>query len=74
MEESYLGGIAIVGFDFAPRGWALCNGQILPINQNQALFSLLGTQYGGMEEQLLPCRICRGEPRCMWVIVFLRDR
>ena len=47
MEDSYLGSIAIVGFDFAPRGWAFCNGQLLPIAQNQALFSLLGTQYGG---------------------------
>jgi microcystin-dependent protein len=35
------------GFNFAPKGWALCNGQLLPINQNQALFALLGTQYGG---------------------------
>ncbi|MCA9565839.1 MAG: phage tail protein [Myxococcales bacterium] len=37
----------MVGFNFAPRGWAFCDGQILPINQNQALFSLLGTTYGG---------------------------
>ena len=37
----------MVSFDFAPRGWALCNGQLLPINQNQALFSLLGTTFGG---------------------------
>jgi microcystin-dependent protein len=36
-----------IAFNYAPRGWALCNGQILPINQNQALFSLLGTTYGG---------------------------
>jgi microcystin-dependent protein len=36
-----------VSFNFAPKGWALCNGQLLPINQNQALFSLLGTTYGG---------------------------
>jgi microcystin-dependent protein len=39
--------IKIVSFNFAPKGWALCNGQLLPINQNQALFSLLGTTYGG---------------------------
>jgi microcystin-dependent protein len=39
--------IEIFSFNFAPRGWALCNGQLLPINQNQALFSLLGTTYGG---------------------------
>lgn len=47
MSEPFLGQIKMVGFNFAPRGWALCNGQILPINQNQALFSLLGTTYGG---------------------------
>ncbi|GAA4391250.1 phage tail protein [Hymenobacter koreensis] len=43
----YLGEIMMVSWNFAPRGWALCNGQFLPINQNQALFSLLGTQFGG---------------------------
>jgi microcystin-dependent protein len=42
-----LGQISIFGFNFAPRGWAFCNGQILPIAQNTALFSLLGTTYGG---------------------------
>jgi microcystin-dependent protein len=47
MSEPYLGEIRIVGFNFPPRGWATCDGQILPINQNQALFSLLGTTYGG---------------------------
>ena len=45
--EPFLGQIQIFGFNFAPRGWAFCNGQILPISQNSALFSLLGTQYGG---------------------------
>jgi microcystin-dependent protein len=45
--ENYLGEIRPVAFNFAPRGWALCQGQILPINQNTALFSLLGTTYGG---------------------------
>src|SRR5882762_9763283 len=39
--------IRIMAFNFAPKGWAMCNGQLLPINQNQALFSLLGTTYGG---------------------------
>ena len=43
----YLGEIMMVAFNFAPRGFALCNGQLLPINQNQALFALLGTMYGG---------------------------
>ncbi|PUA38192.1 phage tail protein [Paenibacillus elgii] len=47
MSEPYLGQIKLFAFGFAPRGWAQCNGQILPINQNQALFSLLGTYYGG---------------------------
>jgi microcystin-dependent protein len=45
--EPFLGEIRMFGFNFAPRGWALCNGQLLPINQNQALFSLLGNMYGG---------------------------
>lgn len=47
MSEPFLAEIRIVGFNFAPRGWALCDGQILPINQNQSLYSLLGTTYGG---------------------------
>ncbi len=47
MSEPFLSEIKIVSFNFAPRGWALANGQLLPINQNQALFSLLGTTYGG---------------------------
>lgn len=47
MSEPYLGEIRIVSFTFAPKGWAMCNGQLLPISQNQALFSILGTTYGG---------------------------
>ena len=47
MSEPFLSEIRLMSFVFAPRGWALCNGQLLPINQNQALFSLLGTTYGG---------------------------
>ena len=47
MATPYLSEIKIFSFNFAPRGWAFCNGQLLPINQNQALFSLLGTTYGG---------------------------
>jgi microcystin-dependent protein len=47
MSEPFIGEIQIFAFNFAPRGWAMCNGQILPIAQNQALFSLLGTTYGG---------------------------
>jgi microcystin-dependent protein len=47
MAEPFLGEIRMVGFNFAPQGWALCNGQLLSISQNTALFSLLGTTYGG---------------------------
>lgn len=47
MAEPFLSEIRIMSFSFAPRGWALCNGQLLPINQNQGLFSLLGTTFGG---------------------------
>lgn len=47
MSEFFLGQIMLAGFSFAPKGFALCNGQILPISQYQALFSLLGTVYGG---------------------------
>jgi microcystin-dependent protein len=47
MSEPFLSEIKIMSFGFPPRGWALCNGQLLPINQNQALFSLVGTTYGG---------------------------
>jgi microcystin-dependent protein len=47
MSEPYIGQIQPFGFNFAPRGWALCEGQLLPIAQNTALFSLLGTTYGG---------------------------
>lgn len=47
MAEPFLSEIRIMSFGFAPRGWALCNGQLLPINQNQGLFSLLGTTFGG---------------------------
>ena len=47
MSDPYIGEIKVVSFGFPPRGWAFCNGQLLPIAQNQALFSLLGTNYGG---------------------------
>ncbi len=47
MAEPFLSELRLLSFVFAPKGWALCNGQLLPINQNQALFSLLGTTYGG---------------------------
>ena len=47
MTEPFLSQVMLVSFNFAPKGWAMCNGQLLPINQNQALFALLGTTYGG---------------------------
>src|SRR5262245_11000059 len=47
MSEPFLGEVRIVGFTFPPKGWAFCDGQILPISQNQALVSILGTTYGG---------------------------
>lgn len=47
MGTPFIGEVKIMAFNFAPKGWAACNGQLLPINQNQALFSLLGTTYGG---------------------------
>lgn len=47
MAEPFLSEIRIMSFQFAPKGWATCDGQLLPINQNQALFSLLGTTFGG---------------------------
>jgi len=47
MSEPFLGELKLISWNFPPKGWALCNGQLLPINQNQALFSILGTTYGG---------------------------
>jgi microcystin-dependent protein len=47
VAEPFLGEVRMMSFNFAPKGWAPCNGQLMPINQNQALFSLLGTMYGG---------------------------
>ncbi len=47
MNPAFIGSIVLVGFNFAPPDWALCQGQLLPINQYTALFSLLGTTYGG---------------------------
>jgi microcystin-dependent protein len=47
MAEPFLSEIRLISFSYAPRGWALCNGQLMPINQNQELFSLLGTTFEG---------------------------
>lgn len=59
-DGSFLGAIMPVAFNFAPRGWALCNGQFLAINQNAALFSLLGTTYGGNGVQTFALPDLRG--------------
>jgi microcystin-dependent protein len=47
MDQSYIGAIVLVAFNFAPQNWAFCNGQLLPISQYNALFALLGATYGG---------------------------
>jgi microcystin-dependent protein len=47
MSQSYIGEVRLVGFNFAPVGWAICNGQLIPIAENNALFNLIGTTYGG---------------------------
>jgi microcystin-dependent protein len=47
VSDPFIGEIKVISFNFPPKGWAFCNGQLLPINQNQALFSILGTTYGG---------------------------
>jgi len=47
MSDPYIGEVKLISFNFPPKGWAFCNGQLLAINQNQALFSILGTMYGG---------------------------
>lgn len=61
MSEPFLAEIKIVSFNFAPKGWALCNGQTLPINQNQALFALLGTTYGGNGQTTFALPNLRGQ-------------
>ncbi|MBZ0114974.1 MAG: tail fiber protein [Thermoanaerobaculia bacterium] len=60
MSEPFLAEIRLMGFNFAPRGWAFCDGQILPINQNQSLYSLLGTTYGGDGRTSFGLPDCRG--------------
>lgn len=60
MAEPFLSEIRIMSFVFAPKGWALCNGQLMPINQNQGLFSLLGTTFGGDGRVNFALPDCRG--------------
>src|ERR1044072_9645807 len=61
MSTPFLSEIKIVSFNFAPKGWALCNGQTLPINQNQALVALLGTTYGGNGQTTFQLPNLRGQ-------------
>jgi microcystin-dependent protein len=61
MAEPFTSEIRIMSFGYAPRGWAMCNGQLLPINQNQALFSLLGTMYGGNGQTTFALPDLRGQ-------------
>jgi microcystin-dependent protein len=61
MAEPFLSEIRIMSFNFAPKGWAMCNGQFLPINQNQALFSLLGTTFGGNGQTTFALPDLRGQ-------------
>src|SRR5687768_6481313 len=61
MSEPFLSEIKLVSFNFPPKGWALCNGQFLPINQNQALFALLGTMYGGNGQTTFALPNLRGQ-------------
>ncbi len=66
MAEPFIGQISTTAFNFAPRGWALCNGQLLPIAQNTALFSLLGTTYGGDGETTFGLPDLRGRVPMHW--------
>jgi microcystin-dependent protein len=66
MAEPFLGQVEIYAFDFPPKGWATCSGQLLPINQNQALFSLLGTTYGGNGQTTFGLPDLRGRMAIGW--------
>ena len=64
MADPFVAEIRIFPFNFAPKGWAFCDGQLLPISQNTALFSLLGTTYGGDGKSTSRCPTCRAARRC----------
>src|SRR5262249_44062391 len=66
MAEPFLGQVEIYAFDFPPKGWATCSGQLMPINQNQALFSLLGTTYGGNGQTTFGLPDLRGRVAIGW--------
>jgi microcystin-dependent protein len=66
MGDPYMGEIRIMSFNYNPRGWAMCNGALMPINQNQALFSLLGTTYGGNGQTTFALPDLRGRVPMHW--------
>jgi microcystin-dependent protein len=66
MSEPFLGQVEVFAFDFPPKGWTTCSGQILPINQNQALFALLGTTYGGNGQTTFGLPDLRGRVSVGW--------
>ena len=66
MAEPFLGQVEVFSFNFAPKGWAFCAGQLMPINQNQALFSLLGTTYGGNGQTTFGLPDLRGRVSIGW--------
>jgi microcystin-dependent protein len=66
MSDPFVAEIRIFGFNFAPTGWALCDGQILPISQNTALFSLLGTMYGGNGQSTFALPDLQGSVPIFW--------
>jgi microcystin-dependent protein len=66
MSQPYIGEIRPFGFDFAPRGWAICQGQVMSIAQNQALFAILGTTYGGNGVQTFALPDLRGRTPIHW--------
>lgn len=66
MVDPFVGEIRVMGFDFAPRGWAQCNGQLLPVSQNTALFSLLGAMYGGDGKTSFALPNLEGRAPMMW--------
>jgi microcystin-dependent protein len=66
MSDPFVAEIRMFGFSFAPKGWAFCNGQLLPISQNTALFSLLGTYYGGDGKSTFALPDLQGSTPLMW--------
>ncbi|HMH42749.1 MAG TPA: tail fiber protein, partial [Pyrinomonadaceae bacterium] len=66
MSDPFVAEIRMFGFNFAPRGWAFCNGQLLPISQNTALFSLLGTTYGGDGKSTFALPDLQASTALMW--------